>query len=172
MSVISQHDSTLHISSQDECLQNVFRNVWVACNAPWDFTFLRDSFWSVTVRIQSLSLGLQLYSMDKIKLSMSGILDVNAPHCTVGHYHPGPSGASLHWLAWRSSNAISYAETGWQTQTCTQAHLLAQSTIVDKSFNYLDWPKQQLPPALSLAQGHANTHSRAHTNTHINSVSL
>lgn len=75
-------------------------------------------------------------------------------------------------LARRSSNAISYAGTGWQTHTCTQAHLLAQSTRVDKSFNYLDWPKRQLPPALSLTHWHANTHSRTHSNTHINSVSL
>lgn len=36
---ILQHDRALHISSEDKCAQNVFRNVRVACNTPWDFTF-------------------------------------------------------------------------------------------------------------------------------------
>jgi len=54
------------------------------------------------------------------------------PHCTVGHCQKGPAGISHGWHGDQvKPSAMQTDMSDWQTNTCTQAHTLAQNTMVD-----------------------------------------
>lgn len=97
---------------------------------------------------------------------MSGFLDVNVPHCTIGHYHSGLEGTSLVWHGDQvMSSAMQRNVSGCQTHTCTSAHLLAQRAIVDKRYDYIFTSQSSSFHSLdlSLTHVHANTRSCTHT---------
>lgn len=81
------------------------------------------------------------------------------------------SALQAHHSGWHGNlvvpSALRRDVSGGQTDTCTQAHLLAERTMVDKSFNYSDWPKQPLPSgSLVSSLDDTQIHTAAHTLTH------
>ena len=118
----------------------------------------------MTVRIQCLSLGLQLCSTDKIELSMSGILDVNTPHCTVGHYHPSPAGTSLGWHGDQViPSAMQKDVSGWQHTYLHTSTLAGSKYNNGQDFQLFRLTKAAVSTSFLIhTGGHANTHSLTH----------